>query len=243
MEKPFKCQPMTFPTAWECLLMGSPHISTMSSKKLFEELVPESDLETRVLCACAGVHYQYPIRAKDLTPLAFLWWQILVRNIIPQGGHFNHIGSLEISLLWNIVNRQCINLPILILNHMYQCQNQGGHLSLMLVCCCSRRDEVPQVHMSSFSLSPLSRMNLGWETKFRRIQGWRYHSDPKMENTMNKTCHSLGQRSTFGIDAVVKYDMCLLSPPNPFVDEFLVTQFERLNTRVGSHWWGKMLQP
>lgn len=90
---------------------------------LFWKYILVAKLDGKVLKP--GVKYKNPLNAKDLTPLAFTFWQIRVSNMLPQRGHLNNISHFNIYLIWMFISQWMVNLPIWILNPMFTCRNQG----------------------------------------------------------------------------------------------------------------------
>lgn len=58
------------------------------------------------------------VKERELLWMAFIFWQIVTSNIIPQVGHLNELSTFVLYTLWKI------HLPFLIFNHINQCRNQ-----------------------------------------------------------------------------------------------------------------------
>lgn len=66
-----------------------------------------------------------PVNDIDLTPISFTFCQIMVTNMLPEGGYLNDVSNFGVYLLWMLVNRRLISLPFFILKHILGCGNQG----------------------------------------------------------------------------------------------------------------------
>lgn len=71
-----------------------------------------------------GVKFKNPMKASDLTKLAFVFWLLMATNIIHQVGHLSEVGNFTLYILWKIITHEKINLPMLIINHLFRCWNQ-----------------------------------------------------------------------------------------------------------------------
>lgn len=65
-----------------------------------------------------------PMKASDLTKMVPMFWQVVATNIFPQVSHHSELSSYVICTLCKIVTGRMINLPSLILNHIWMCQSQ-----------------------------------------------------------------------------------------------------------------------
>lgn len=52
------------------------------------------------------VKYKNLVNAKDLTPVAFTLWKIMVINVLPQGEHLNDVNSFRVCLLRMFTNQR-----------------------------------------------------------------------------------------------------------------------------------------
>lgn len=60
---------------------------------------------------------------RELTKLAYIFWQILTTNILPHMGHLNELSTLVAYTLSKIIIKRKIYFPILIFNNLFRCQN------------------------------------------------------------------------------------------------------------------------
>lgn len=71
---------------------------------LFGKYVPATKLDGKV--STFGGKYKNPVNAKDLCPIAFNFWQIMVYNVLPQGGKLNDVSKFGIYVVWMFVNQR-----------------------------------------------------------------------------------------------------------------------------------------
>lgn len=88
----------------------------MTLDMLFQPYIPEAELSGNVLKF--RVTYKSRVNAKNLTPIAFTFWQIMVTNVLPKGGHLNDVSSFRVYLQRMYTSRQLINLHIFIIGHI-----------------------------------------------------------------------------------------------------------------------------
>lgn len=79
------------------------------------------NLEGKVLKPSANKNL---VNAKDFTTIAYTFWQIMVSNVLLQGGHLNGVCIFSIYVIWMFVSQRMINLSILILNHVFRYMNK-----------------------------------------------------------------------------------------------------------------------
>lgn len=73
---------------------------TLHSLKM---LLHQRCITTAELSRCIfkfGVKYKNLVNTRDLTPIAFTFWQVMVTNIHPQRGHLNDVSNFGVYLLW-----------------------------------------------------------------------------------------------------------------------------------------------
>lgn len=50
-----------------------------------------------------GVKFKNPMKASDLTKLAFVFWLLMATNIVHQVGHLSEVGNFTLYILWKII--------------------------------------------------------------------------------------------------------------------------------------------
>lgn len=59
--------------------------------------------------------------------LGFIFWQVLSTHTLLQVGHLNELSIYVVYTLWTILSFRRINLPSIILNHMFCCGTNRMH--------------------------------------------------------------------------------------------------------------------
>lgn len=86
------------------------YFENVTSNILFQKYIPAAKLHDKLLKP--WVRYKNVVSAKDLTPLAFTFWLIMVSIVLFQGGHLNDVTNFGIYVHWMFVSWRMINLPI-----------------------------------------------------------------------------------------------------------------------------------
>lgn len=70
------------------------------------------------------VSYKNPMHTNNLTPMAYVVWQIMLSNILPQTRQTTKLSYFAVYTFHGILTGRKINLPLFILNYVFRCKNQ-----------------------------------------------------------------------------------------------------------------------